>query len=189
MNKKDNQRTRLSKMLLKNAMLTLLKEKRTVNKITVRELCTAAELNRSTFYAHYNEPKDLLDEITAQLLGDIAAYLKEIGEGNDTDAYKAVAKFLKYIRQNDMEFRTLLVDSTDTDFKNQFMQVSVNEIIRSFDISLAADEEQYVYSYILNGSTNVIMQWIRSGYSVEESKLVELLFRMNKKLLEGVVIG
>ena len=85
--------------------------------------------------------------------------------------------------------RALLVDSADTDFKNQFMQVSVNEIIRSFDISLASEEEQYVYSYILNGSTNVIMQWIRSGYSVDENKLVELLFRMNKKLLEGVVIA
>lgn len=188
MNKKDNQRTRLSKMLLRNAMLTLLREKKTVNKITVRELCETAELNRSTFYAHYNEPQDLLNEITAQLLGDIAAYLKEIGEGSDADAYRVITEFLKYIRRNDMEFRTLLVDSADADFRNRFMQISVNEMVRSFDITLAQDEEQYVYSYILNGSVNVIMQWIRSGYSVEEGKLVELLFRMNKKLLEGVVV-
>lgn len=189
MNTKDNQRTRLSKMLLKNAMLTLLKEKKTVNKITVRELCETAELNRSTFYAHYNEPKDLLNEITGQLLSDSASYLKEIGEGNDAGAHGTIMEFLKYIRKNDMEFRTLLADSADTEFRNQFMQISVNEIIRSFDITLAPEEEQYVYSYILNGSTNVIMQWIRSCYSIDEIKLVELLFRMNKKLLEGVVIG
>ena len=55
MNTKNNQRTRLSKMLLKNALMDLLKEKGSVEKISVRELCSVAELNRSTFYAHYNE--------------------------------------------------------------------------------------------------------------------------------------
>ena len=45
---------------------------------------------------------------------------------------------------------------------------------------------QYVFSYILNGSSAVIIQWIRSGYSVDENTLVQLLFKMNKNLLEGV---
>ena len=62
-NTKNNQRTRLSIMLFKNAMMDLLKEKKAVEKITVKELCERAELNRSTFYAHYNEPMDLYIEI------------------------------------------------------------------------------------------------------------------------------
>ena len=52
MNTKNNQRTRLSKMLFKNALMDLLKEKGSINKVSVRELCDRAELNRSTFYAH-----------------------------------------------------------------------------------------------------------------------------------------
>ena len=78
MNRKDNQRTRLSKLLLRNAMLDLLKEKKTVNRITVRELCERAELNRSTFYAHYSEPRELFDELAEQLLGDVAAYIDSL---------------------------------------------------------------------------------------------------------------
>ena len=57
MNIKNNQRTRLSKILLKNALMDLLGEKGSVAKISVRELCERADLNRSTFYAHYSEPK------------------------------------------------------------------------------------------------------------------------------------
>ena len=65
MNTKNNQRTRLSKILLKNALMDLLGEKGSVAKISVRELCERADLNRSTFYAHYSEPKELLEQISA----------------------------------------------------------------------------------------------------------------------------
>ena len=41
-------------MLFKNALMDLLREKGSVEKISVRELCDRAELNRSTFYAHYS---------------------------------------------------------------------------------------------------------------------------------------
>lgn len=68
MNTKNNQRTRLSKILLKNALMDLLSEKGSVTKISVRELCERADLNRSTFYAHYSEPKELLEEVEAELL-------------------------------------------------------------------------------------------------------------------------
>ena len=68
MNTKNNQRTRLSKMLFRNDLMDLLKERGSDEKISVRELCGRAELNRSTFYAHYSEPKDVLNEIEAELL-------------------------------------------------------------------------------------------------------------------------
>ena len=186
MNRKDNQRTRLSKLLLRNAMLDLLKEKKTVNRITVRELCERAELTRSTFYAHYSEPRERFDALAEQLLGDVAAYMKQIGASRDAGAYGKITEFVRYIRRNDLEFRTLLAESADADFKSRFMQISANELIRSFDITLRPAQEQYVYSYILNGSMSVIIQWIRSGYEIDEESLVGLLFSMNKSLLAGV---
>lgn len=59
--------------------------------------------------------------------------------------------------------------------------------MESFDIELRPEEEQYIYSYILNGSPSVIIQWIRSGYAVDSNDLVDLLFRMNRYLLIGVI--
>ena len=187
MNTKNNQRTRLSKILLKNAMMDLLGEKGSVEKISVRELCERAELNRSTFYAHYSEPKALLEEIEDDLLSAAGTHLMNIGHADDINAGTYILLFLRYIRDNDKQFRTLLVDSVDMSFKNKFMQAAVGQIAQNFDFELKTEEEQYIYSYILNGSTSIIIQWIRSGYSIEENNLVELLFKMNKNLLEGVV--
>jgi len=48
----ENQRIRLSKAMLKNGLLKLLKEK-SLNEITICELCAVSGINRTTFYKYY----------------------------------------------------------------------------------------------------------------------------------------
>lgn len=187
MNKKNNQRTRLSKMLLKDALLDLLSETGSIEIISVRTLCERAELNRSTFYAHYTQPQDLLNEIEDELLENAALHLEKIGRANSMSAGEFLLSFLQFIRKNDKEFRILLVDAADADFRSKFMNIATGQIGDHFDFSISSGEEQYIYSYILNGSSAVVIQWIRSGYSVDEKQLVHLLYRMNEHLLKGVL--
>ncbi len=183
MNTKNNQRTRLSKMLFKNALMDLLKEKGSINKVSVRELCDRAELNRSTFYAHYQEPNDLLIEIETELLDATEEHLKKIGAENEIGAHKYILSFLQYIRQNDKPFRALLIDSTDPEFRSRFMQQSIIQFVENLRIVLPKELEQYIFSYILNGSTGIIIQWIRSDYAADENEIVNLLFSINNSAL------
>ena len=183
MNTKNNQRTRLSKILLKNALMDLLSEKGSVTKISVRELCERADLNRSTFYAHYSEPKELLEEVEAELLDATREHLQKIGAENDIGAHRYLLSFLIYIKENDKPFRTLLIDAGDPEFRSNFMQQSIIQFVENLNISFPKDQEQYIYSYILNGSTGVIIQWMRSDYSIDENALVDLLFFINQSAL------
>ena len=185
MNTKNNQRTRLSKILLKNALMDLLGEKGSVTKISVRELCEHADLNRSTFYA---EPKELLEEVENELLEATQDHLKKIGAENDIGAHRYLLSFLMYIKENDKPFRTLLVDSVDPAFRSKFMQQSIIQFIENLNIVFPKEQEQYIYSYILNGSTGVIIQWIRSDYCVDEGVLVDLLFSINQSALVNLDI-
>ena len=183
MNTQNNQRTRLSKMLLRNALIDLLSQKGAIGKISVRELCEKAELNRSTFYAHYNEPKDLLAEFENELLESTREHLKKIGAENDIGAQKYIILFLKYIRNNDKPFRALLIDSADPEFRSKFMQQSIIQFVQNLDIVFPKDLEQYILSYILNGSAGIIIQWIRSDYSADENAVCNLLFSINQSAL------
>lgn len=188
MNTKNNQRTRLSKILFKNALLALLKEKSSVEKISVRELCEKAELNRSTFYAHYNEPKDLLYEIENELLTATKEHLEKIGSETDMGANKYILSFLKYIKENDALFRALLIDSADPDFRTRFMQFSTSQFIENLQIEFPKETEQYILSYLLNGNAGIIIQWIRSNYSVDETAIVNLLFSINQSALKSLIV-
>ena len=62
MAEKINQRVAVTKRLLKESLIEIL-SKKTIRKVTVTELCLRAGINRSTFYAHYRIPSDILTEI------------------------------------------------------------------------------------------------------------------------------
>ena len=68
------------------------------------------------------------------------------------------------------------------------MQQSIIQFIENLNIVFPKEQEQYIYSYILNGSTGVIIQWIRSDYCVDEGVLVDLLFSINQSALVNLDI-
>ncbi len=59
---KENQRVALSKRMLKDGLLKLLQKKH-IDEISISELCALSQINRTTFYRHYQTPHDVLLEI------------------------------------------------------------------------------------------------------------------------------
>ena len=188
MNIKDNQRTRLSKRMFQNAVLELLEEKGGIEKISVRELCEKAQLNRSTFYAHYAEPREVLAEAEEDILNETAGHIKQIGAQKKGGGKEYVSSFLRYIRENDRVFRVLLVTAADPAFKNRFMQLSLLSVFEHMQLTMDNEKQQYIYSYLLNGSFGIITQWIRSDYTAAVPELVDLLFTLNGSALSELVL-
>lgn len=75
---KENQRVKLTKKILKESLGKLLQTK-SLHSISVRELCEAAEINRSTFYKYYGTPNDLFSEIQ----NDFLTHINESLDMND----------------------------------------------------------------------------------------------------------
>lgn len=62
---KEDRRTRYTRQVIKEAFLKLLEEKE-YPKITVTEICRLAEINRGTFYLHYYDTADVLDDLLSE---------------------------------------------------------------------------------------------------------------------------
>ena len=187
MNTKNNQRTRLTKQLFRNALTELLELKKSIEKISIKEICESAELNRSTFYAYYNEPKDLLQEIEAEITASTIEYLKKEVVENESEPKGTVLAFLRYIRDNDRQFRIFLVDNLNPDFRSAYFAQSL-AFIKSISVHFPEVEAPYIYAYILNGSAAIILEWIRSGYSIPEEALSDLLFSLNANAIFNINI-
>ena len=65
--KKENRSARRSRRLIRQAFLELLEEK-SFDKITVLELADRADVNRSTFYAHYPDIYGVAEEIQNEII-------------------------------------------------------------------------------------------------------------------------
>ena len=60
--RKTDRRTVMTKGMIKDALLELL-QNTTYEKITVTALCKQSEITRATFYLHYNNIDDVLEEL------------------------------------------------------------------------------------------------------------------------------
>ena len=63
----ENRRVRMTKKIIKESLLELLDQK-PLDKITVTDICKTADLNRSTFYAHYEDTAQILREIEGDVI-------------------------------------------------------------------------------------------------------------------------
>lgn len=66
-NKKEDPRTVRTKQILKDTVLSLV-QKKSATYITVKKICESACVNRGTFYRHYSDIYELLEEIIDDLL-------------------------------------------------------------------------------------------------------------------------
>ena len=86
----ENQRIRLSKAMLKNALMGLLKEK-PIEKISVYELCAAAQINRTTFYKYYGSQYELLTDAE----NDYFRKLEDVLSENASDGRNSLCRVLE----------------------------------------------------------------------------------------------
>ena len=69
-----DRRVRKTRRQLKECLTRLLKEKK-IQDITVRELAEMADINRGTFYLHYKDVFDLMDQIKNELIEEVESVL------------------------------------------------------------------------------------------------------------------
>lgn len=61
------------------AAITALMERRGFDKITVSDVCAAAMVNRMTFYKHYRDKYDLLNDVILDVKNSIVRRMEEAG--------------------------------------------------------------------------------------------------------------
>ena len=67
--KREDRRTRYTRQVIQEAFFELLREK-DFERISVADLCRRADINRGTFYLHYVDKYDLLDQIIDEMLDE-----------------------------------------------------------------------------------------------------------------------
>lgn len=185
MNTRDNQRSRLTRMLLKQAYIRLMHERQPA-KITVKDICEGAQVNRSTFYLHYTQPNDILIELEDEAIRQVSESMRSIGGsiGASADARQYLFVFLRYIQKNDELFRTLLVENSDPHFRRKLFDFAMAMAANAFDITMEETRKNTVYRFIISGSIDLLTQWIRSDYAASEQAEGELLYN----LCEGCIL-
>ena len=66
---RTDRRTKYTRNLIKEVLMAFLKERR-FETITVTEICRRAEINRGTFYLHYLDTYNVLEDLVDDFLSE-----------------------------------------------------------------------------------------------------------------------
>jgi len=157
---------------MNDALLRLL-EKKDFEYITIKELCEEAKVNRSTFYLHYENVGDLLEETTRRLLDRFLSYftveLENINSGfADCEPGKLnfiteeyMKPYLSYIRDYRSTFSVALKNNHTFGFEQIYDRMFdniFNPILERF--GYPEEHRKFVMMFYLNGINAVVNQWL-----------------------------
>ena len=171
-------RIRYTKMVIKDTFIALLKEK-PVNKVTVKEICDLAEINRATFYKYYSDPFDLLDKIELEMLSQLQSNLK-----TSPRSFREIFIFIMVnIRADGERYQVLTSENGDSKFPGRIFSLYYEyireELSKQFP-SLSSIQQEWLYYFSAQGCCGILERWISGGMNegIEEvsdfaQKLIE----------------
>lgn len=181
---KENQRVMLTKQLLKESLIYLMKKKE-IQKVSVSELCHNAGINRVTFYNHYNSLNNLLQEIENELIDNIHDFIKQKNIDQSYQLNKQIEIICDYLNKNRKIARLIFQNnSEDSEFiEKLFYCPNIwDELNKKFSNLYDEEAKNLLLTFIINGTYGMIKKWLLSDINKtphEISKLINDIYLKN----------
>ncbi|CAM3207126.1 TetR/AcrR family transcriptional regulator [Filibacter tadaridae] len=172
---KVDRRITRTKRMIRDAFTQLLEEKG-FEGITVRDITGKADINRGTFYLHYDSKYDLLEKSETEILAEMSGILKKINPNIiiHSQAHNEPIPFLvtlfEMIKKNS-EFMTVILGSKGNPLfqvklknfiKDNFLSNILPQVIKQSKNDPFLVPLDYLMAYISSAHLGVIQQWLES---------------------------
>lgn len=186
--KKEDQRIKVTKILIKEALSKLLQEKG-FDKISIKELCELAGINRGTFYSHYKDLNELQNKIYNEFLDSFQnAFLPNLNNTNKATltSEEMILSILSFLEQNKDLCIIMLHSQKRDEFINQLAEIGKNIVTAIYPKVLKIEnmiDIELFYHFVSGGSIEILIQWISQGCEAKANILASKLNKLIKSAL------
>ena len=190
MEKKTDRRIKKTKKLIKETFIEFLLEK-PIQEIRVQALAEKADINRGTFYQHYDDIYDLLNSIEDEIIEEFTSVLEDSYKQAELSGVNLSRKdvepilimlldrILSYVKENNDEIVALFRDDQNSKIKQKLRKYLYDFFVSHYSDANKSEKFQhdfvYFYSYCTSGCVEVITTWIRNGLKEDTQDIAKLL--------------
>ena len=182
MENRRNRQIRKTREQIQNALLVML-ESNDINRISIRELCQKAQINRTTFYNHYGSQYDVLKDMADQYLEDIGKTLSQAHPSDREAVHRQVELVLKYMEEH-LELSRLLMNNPSSDFPE--MLFSIPGVRDLLEHTLPADTDRNLreatVSFAISGSWKILRDWIACDQRIPAGQEAQMILMLAGKV-------
>lgn len=182
--KNDDLRIIKTKKALYNALINLMKKK-TFEEIKVSDICDEALINRSTFYAHFDDKYSLLSNMLDNLKQQFISELnnKENNINNSKEYYIEVIRiFLTHIEREKDTYLSIAINNRNSILTDMIYDVIDNDVTHTLrhDESLESSviPKTIISKFYIGAVVNVGMYWIYNIDKYTKEELIDYLIRL-----------
>ena len=175
--KKIDLRVVKTKKNLYNSLLNLMGNK-TVEEIKVSDICENALINRSTFYAHFNDKYELLYSLISDLKIELESLLKENENIKNTKEYyiKMIEILLNHIDENIYVYSAIINNNKNSivmDMIYNTLNASIKEnLSKEKSLNIPVD---FISSFYIGAVINVGIDYLKNPKANSKEKVIEYL--------------
>lgn len=187
--KKDDRRVRYTRRVIQQSFVRLLSRK-PIAKITVKEICEQADVNRSTFYAHYQDPYDLMLKIKQDVLQEIHSWMNGlIPLADGSNAYSAMKLVFEYVLANAELCKVMLGEHGDEKLPEEIMMIAQTQVIEEWKGvgDTGAGRLDYFIQFGVHAGIAVVKKWLENGLRESPEEMAELVIRLIYNGLNSVL--
>ena len=179
--RKENQRITLTRRLLQEGLLRLLRTEK-LEDISVTALCKEAGINRATFYNHYTSPTALLNEMELEFVSG----LKELGKAPTSvdDLLNCLEQYCIKLKENQSLVSILVRYRADHDIEDVFTNMAAYYGQNRLDMNkthLDEDTIHLVSTFLYSGCYTLVREWLLRDIQKTPKEIATLILSMISK--------
>ena len=170
--KKVDRRIQRTKLAIREALITLINEKG-FDATLVSDIAELADINRGTFYVHYQDKYDLLEKTQTEIIENIQNIVLKVNDLNPFNVYNLeeplpfIVSIFEYIKENADLMHALLNLEGGTPFQVRIRKI-IEENLRLEFLSILKEKDflvpsHYLISYVVSAHFGVIQDWLDRG--------------------------
>ncbi len=174
-----DRRVKYTKMVLRDSLIGFL-DKKPISRITVKELCEDADVNRATYYAHFRDQFDQLQQVEEEFLRDIREYVAGFAADGVGKNLLMAEKIFEYIFRNNRLCSVLLGENGDINFQQDLIDMIRGIVIDVLSARDPAGREtaEYALTFIATGSIGVVRRWLAESGGQTPRDIARLVLRL-----------
>lgn len=178
MNTKNNIKAKITHQNIKNAFICLCQSK-DAEKISIREICEKAGINRSSFYLHFEDIYALIDELLDDMICSIKVILAEGLKEGHKPLKEVFTDLIIYLRDNQSFltscFRGNRIPTEKLDITKE--EPFNNEMMKyGRELGYTEKEVRLHFVFFASGFTALIEEWFKNGCKESPEYLSDFLY-------------